>query len=87
MKKEEMTRIVNEELAHIPRTNRHNYDGQAELRALYNAGRRQDLKMGKTKQHTLAHCIEFVKKDRPTWQPVFDKEYFHTQAEEDGRTR
>lgn len=77
MKMEEMTQIVNEELAHIPRTGRHIHDGQAELRGFYNALRREGLKLGKTKEETLAHCIAFVKKDRPSWQPVFDKEFFH----------
>ena len=78
MEKEEMTRIVNEELAHIPRTGRRIYDGQAELRAFYNSVRREGLKLGKTNEETLAHCIQSVKKDRPTWQPVFDKEFFQS---------
>ncbi len=73
-----MTQIVNGELQHIPRTGRHIYDGQADLRGFYNALRREGLKLGKTKEETLAQCIECVKKDHPTWQPVFDKAFFHT---------
>ncbi|MGP8071404.1 MAG: hypothetical protein ACLP5V_16130 [Candidatus Bathyarchaeia archaeon] len=71
-----MTRIVNEELTHIPRIDKHNYDGQAQLRVLYNGARRQDLKLGKTKEQTLAHCIDCVKKDLPNWQPMFDQIFF-----------
>ena len=76
LKKEEMTRIVNEELKHIPRTGRHIYDAQAQLRAMYNAMRRHDLKSGKTKDDTLSHCIKFLKKDNPSWLPRFDQTFF-----------
>lgn len=79
MNKEQMTRTVNAELEHIPRTGRYIYDAQAELRALYNAMRRHGLKLGKTKEDTLAECIEFLRKDHPSWHPVFDRAFFHTQ--------
>lgn len=71
-----MTRIVNEELKHIPRTGRRIYDSQADLRGMYNAMRRHDLKLGKTKEETLLRCIEFLRKKNPSWQPVFDRDYF-----------
>jgi len=77
-----MTLIVNEELAHIPRTGRHIYDAQAQLRGMYNAMRRHGLKFGKTKERTLAECIEFLRKDHPSWQPVFDKAFFLMQESE-----
>jgi hypothetical protein len=82
MKREEMTQIVNEELRHIPRTGRHIYDGQARLRGYYNAVRREGLKLGKTKEETLAECIALVKKHNPSWQPVFDKALFLMQESE-----
>lgn len=69
-----MTKVVNEELEHIPRTG--NYDAQAELRMFYNAARRHDLKLDKTKEETLARCIELVKKDHSDWQPTFDRNFF-----------
>lgn len=75
-----MTRIVNEELAHIPRTGRRILDAQALLRAHYNALRRHDLKVGKTKEQTLAECIEFLRKDHPSWQPRFDKAFFRIEG-------
>ena len=74
-----MTNLVNEELKHIPRTGRHNYDAKAEFRMLFNGVRRRDLKVGRTKQESLVHCIEFVRKSHPSWQPVFDKTFFRLQ--------
>jgi hypothetical protein len=80
LKKEEMTRIVNEELKHIPRTGKHIYDSQADLRGMYNAMRRHDLKFGKTKEETLLRCIELLKRQNPSWQPMFDRNYFSIMA-------
>jgi hypothetical protein len=71
-----MTRIVNEDLKHIPRTGRHNLDGQAHLRLFYNGLRRENLKLGRNKEQTLLRCIELVKLDFPTWEPVFDNSFF-----------
>jgi hypothetical protein len=74
-----MTRIVNQELEHIPRTGRHVFDAQARLRMLFNGLRREDLKLGKTKEETLVRCIQSVKKDYPTWEPAFDRAFFCIQ--------
>jgi hypothetical protein len=76
MKKEEMTKIVNEELEHIPRTGRRIYDAQAKLRMFYNGMRRHDLKAEKTKEDTLRRCIELVKKDDADWRPRYDRNFF-----------
>ncbi|MCP8308929.1 MAG: hypothetical protein H3Z54_09590 [archaeon] len=72
MKKEDMTKIVNEELKHIPRGS---YD-QNKLRLLYNITRRMDLKSGKSRTDTLIYCIEYMKKNHPTFIPIYDKDFF-----------
>ena len=69
-----MTKIVKEELKRIPKDR--DYDAQGELRLLYNAVRRRDLKYGKTKEETLSHCIETVKKRYPSWLPSYEKNFF-----------
>jgi hypothetical protein len=74
MNRDEMTRIVNEDLKHIPRNR--DFDTQAELRATYNALRRHGLTLGKNKDQTLAECIDFLKKQNPSWMPMYDRDYF-----------
>lgn len=69
-----MTRIVNDELEHLPRTK--DWDAQAELRLVYNALRRQDLKLGRSRENTLARCIEQLRKENPSWTPSYDRNYF-----------
>lgn len=81
MKKEEMTQLVNEDLKHIPRVARHIYDSQAQLRMTYNGLRRHDLKLGKTKEETLLRSIESIRRQNPTWHPIFDRDYFNITAE------
>ncbi len=70
MKREEMTRIVNEELKHIPDDYEH--EEQRTLRFVYNAVRRRDIKNNKTKEESLVYCIDLVKKDHPSWSPIYD---------------
>lgn len=77
MKREEMTKLVNDELTHIPKV--YGSITQAELRAIYNMSRRHNLTVGKTKEDTLLSCIELLKKDDPSWQPTFDKNFFNVQ--------
>jgi len=78
MNNEEMTRLVNDELTHIPEV----YDDviQAGLRSSYNASRRHGLKIGKTKEETLSLCIEWLKKDNPNWKPTYDTSFFKLTA-------
>ena len=78
MNNEEMTRVVNDELTHIPKI----YDDiiQAGLRSSYNASRRHGLTIGKTKEETLSLCIERIKKDNPSWQPTYDTSFFKLTA-------
>ena len=66
--------MINEELTHIPRV--YGDDRQAELRMIYNASRRHGLKIGNTKEETLSFGIEFLKKDYPSWQARYDKNFF-----------
>lgn len=69
-----MTQIVNDELEHIPRTK--DWDAQAELRLFYNALRRQNLKLGRNREQTLARCIQHIKIEKPSWTPTYDQNYF-----------
>ncbi len=78
MRREEMTRLVNKDLKHIPRTKL--YDTQADLRLTYNALRRRGLALGKTKEETLAECIEHLKKQNPSWSPSYDRSYFSSKS-------
>lgn len=75
MNKEEMTRVVNDELGHIPRGK--DFDSQAQLRLYYNALRREDLKLGRTKQETLSRCVNALKQSNPAAQPRFDASFFN----------
>lgn len=74
MKKEEMTQIVSDELEHLPRTK--DWDAQAQLRLMYNALLRQDLRLGRNREHTLTRCIEHIRKENPSWTPSYDRNYF-----------
>ena len=78
MNNEEMTRLVNDELTHIPEV--HDDIIQAGLRSSYNASRRHGLKIGKTKEETLSLCIEWLKKDNPNWKPTYDASFFKLTA-------
>lgn len=69
MNQEEMTRIVKEELKHIP-----SGDGVMHgwLRTYYNRWRRQDLKNGKTKEETMTRCIEALRQENPSYLAEYD---------------
>lgn len=71
-----MTQTISEEPKHIP--NRPDYDIQNEFHVLYNMSRRKDVKLERWSQQTIEHCIAFLKKDYPGWNPNFDKNYFGT---------
>lgn len=73
MNQDEMTKIVKEELRHIPKGYgpRHGW-----LRTYYNRWRRQDLKMGLTREKTLSRCIEAIRREDPHWHPEFDPTFF-----------
>jgi len=68
---------VKSELEHIPKGDKGS--PQSALRRLYNARRRYDLtKTEKTKEDTLQHCIQALKKDHPDFVPKYDEEFFKT---------
>ena len=73
MNQEEMTRIVKEELRHIP-----SGDGVMHgwLRTYYNRRRRHDLSKGKTKEETLSWCIDEIRKESPDWLAEYDITFF-----------
>jgi len=73
MNQEEMTRIVKEELRHIP-----SGDGVMHgwLRTYYNRRRRHDLSKGKTKEETMSWCIDEIRKESPSWLPEYDITFF-----------
>jgi len=78
MKKEEMTRIVNEELEHIP--TEYGNMPQKILRMCYNMARRRFLSIGREKEDALLHCIETIRKDYPSWTPKYDSMFFRIQS-------
>lgn len=78
MKREEMTRIVNEELEHIP--TEYGNVPQKILRMFYNMARRRFLSIGGEKEDALLHCIEMIKKDYPLWTPKYDPMFFRVQS-------
>ena len=73
MNQDEMTRIVKEELRHIP-------DGYGArhgwLRNYYNRWRRQDLSKGKSKEETMTRCIDAIREQDPNWNPEYDITFF-----------
>ncbi len=73
MNQEEMTRIVKEELRHIP-----SGDGVMHgwLRTYYNRRRRHDLSKGKTKEETMSWCIDEIRKESPDWLAEYDITFF-----------
>jgi len=73
MNQEEMTRIVKEELRHIP-----SGDGVMHgwLRTYYNRRRRHDLSKGKSKEETMSWCIDEIRKESPSWLPEYDITFF-----------
>ena len=77
MKKEEMTKIVNEELEHIPSDYN---EPQKILRYLYNMVRRRYLSIGGLREEALLHCIGVIRKDHPSWRPLYDPNYFKIET-------
>lgn len=74
MKREDMTKLINEELIHIPKV--YGDKRQSELRMIYNASRLHDLKIGKPREETLSSCMESLKKSHPSWNPTYDSSFF-----------
>jgi len=77
MKREELNRKVTEELNHIPRSIKGS--NQNWLREYYNGMRMTDLSRNPTfpAKETLVRAIETMKKDKPNFLPVYDREFFH----------
>ena len=75
MNKAEMIRIINADLEHIPKIK--NNVSQNLLRYYYNSMRRHNLATtNKSKEDTLKECVEIVKQNDPTFQPLYDRRYF-----------
>ena len=77
MKREEMRKKINEELKHIPRVK--GWLDQNILRANYNGMRMTDLSLNPTflAKETLIKAIEAIKKDKPGFSPIYDRDFFH----------
>jgi hypothetical protein len=69
-----MNRIVKRELKFIPRGEKGSL--QNFLRFSYNALRRKNLTLRKTRDATLKELIEKIKKAYPDFVPLYDKNYF-----------
>lgn len=76
MKRDELNKKVTEELRHIPRGS---FD-QNMLRAYYNAMRRHDLSLNPAlpAKDTLIGAVELIRKDKPDFLPIYDKQFFGT---------
>jgi len=72
--RELMTNIVNQELTHIPKGEKHSL--QNFLRFAYNALRRKHLTLRKTRDETLKELVEKIKKAHPEFAPQYDEDYF-----------
>jgi hypothetical protein len=74
MKRGELNKKVSEELSHIPRGS---FD-QNMLRMCYNGMRRHDLGLNSVlpANNTLLKAIEWVRKDKPDFSPIYDREFF-----------
>ena len=77
MKREKMRKKINEELKHIPRVK--GWLDQNMLRASYNGMRMTDLSRNPAypARETLIRAIEAIKKDKPDFSPVCDRDFFH----------
>lgn len=74
MKKDELNKKVTEELKYIPRGS---FD-QNMLREYYNGMRRYDLSLSPAlpAKDSLLKTIEAVRKDKPEFLPIYDKDFF-----------
>ncbi len=76
MRREEMRKKISEELKHIPRS----FKGsdQNYFRLYYNGIRMTDLGRNPSSQakDTLIRTIEAMKKDKPDFSPIYDKDFF-----------
>ena len=74
MKRDELNKKVTDELKHIPRGS---FD-QNWLREYYNGMRRHDLILNPAlpAKDSLLKAIEIVRKDKPDFLPIYDKEFF-----------
>ncbi len=76
MKRDELNKKVTEELQHIPRGSL----DQNMLRAYYNGMRRHDLSLTPAlpAKDTLIRAIEILRKDKPDFLPMYDRDFFGT---------
>ena len=74
MKKEEMTKIIQSELKHLPKGIIGSH--QNELRKLYNIKRRHDIASNISNEDTLRFCISKIKNKHPDFIPKYDETFF-----------
>ena len=72
MRREELNRIIQQDLEHISSQ----AGKQNELRMIYNLTRRKVAWRSKTKEEVLEYCIERVFGSNPENKPFFDRNYF-----------
>jgi len=78
MKRDELNKKVTEELQYIPKDIRGST--QNELRMLYNLIRRRELGRNSASQtkDSLLKAIETLRKDKPDFLPIYDRDFFHS---------
>lgn len=76
MKRDELNKKVTEELKHIPKGS---FD-QNMLREYYNGMRRHDLSLNPSfsAKNSLLKAIDWVRKDKPDFLPIYDGDFFGT---------
>ena len=76
MKREEMRKKINEELNHIRRSIKGS--NQNMLREYYNGMRMTDLSRNPVSpaKETLIRAIGMIKKDKPDFSPIYDRDFF-----------
>lgn len=76
MKREQMNRIVNEELSHIPRGAKRTL--QRGLRMMYNMIRRRELARNPSarRSDSLALAIKRIRDNEANFNPQYDKSFF-----------
>lgn len=78
MKRDELNKKVTEELKHIPHIKgdlQQNF-----FRSRYNGMRKHDLSLNPalSAKDTLIRAIETVRKDKPNFLPIYDRDFFRS---------
>ncbi len=74
MKRENMNKILESELEHIPRGSRGSTQNQ--LRFYYSAYRRKGMVRSEQRGEALKEAISRLKEENPSFRPAYDESFF-----------